>query len=54
MGVDTREALGRIDLDATAERIGIPLRQKNRWARFGSGSLPSTCYRESSAILKVR
>ena len=24
------------------ERIGISLRQKNLWASFGSGSLPST------------
>jgi len=30
------------------------LRQKNLWASIGSGSLPSTWYRESSAIRKVR
>jgi hypothetical protein len=32
----------------------FPLRQKNLWASLGSGSLPSTWYRESSATRKVR
>jgi len=32
------------------QRVGISLRQKNLWASFGFGRLPSTWYRESSAI----